>query len=171
MSEWRGILRIPEMTITRGGDVVWRAENLRNMLHSGGEEMILKTLFYNDGTMPPQYYYLGLDGRATISYSDAMDDLVNEPSGSGYQRQPVESSSDGSSGFAITTGTLLHKAVSNIVSFNATGTYGPVYNLFMTDASDNSGYLISSVALSSPATLYSGDVLSLRMTMSLKDCP
>ena len=171
MSEWRGILKITEITLLRGGSVAWKDENLRNMLHSDGEEMILKTLFYNDGTMPPQYYYLGLDARATVAYSDTMNDLVGEPTGSGYQRQSLESSAEGYSGFTITTGTLLHKAVSNIVSFSATGTYGPIYNLFLTDAADNTGYLISSVALSSPVTLYSGDVLSLRMTLSLKDCP
>lgn len=171
MSEWRGILKIPEIKLVRSGEVVWKQENLRNLLHSGGEEMILKTLFYNDGTMPPAYYYLGLDARGSINYSDTMNDLVNEPSGSGYQRQSLQSSSVGSAGFSITTGTLLHKAVSNIVSFGATGTYGPVYNLFLTDASDNSGNLISSVALSSPVTVYSGDTLSLRMTLSLKDCP
>lgn len=168
---WNGILKIVEATISRENKVIWKNENLYNLLHSEGEELILQTLFYNDGTLPPSYYYLGLDNRTTIAYADTMATLIDEPSGSGYTRQQLSSSSTGTSGWTVTVGTSLHKAVSNIVSFNATGSYGPVRTLFLTDASDNSGKLISSVSLSSPATLSSGDVLSVRMTLSLKDCP
>lgn len=168
--EWKGILKIVEIKHTRGDHVVWQSNNLYNMIHTGGEEMILKTLFYNDGTMPPSYYYLGLDNRVTIAYSDTMSSLIDEPSGSGYTRQQL-SSSTASSGWLVSSGTSLHKAVSNIVSFQATSSYGPVGNLFLTDKSDNTGYLISSVALTSSVTMSPGDILSLRMTLSLKDCP
>ncbi len=168
---WHGIMKIVEITQTRHGKVIWKQENLYNILHSEGEELILKTLFYNDGTLPPTYYYLGLDNRNTIAYADTMSSLIDEPAGSGYSRQQLSSSSTGTTGWTISVGTSLHKAVSNIVSFNATGSYGPVQTLFLTDASDNSGKLISSVALNSAVTMSSGDVLSLRMTLSLKDCP
>ena len=168
---WHGIMKIVEAKIVRNNEVIWKNENLYNILHSEGEELILQTLFYNDGSLPPPYYYLGLDNRATLAYSDNMISIIDEPAGSGYTRQQISSSSTGSTGWTITVGTLLHKAVTNIVSFNATSSYGPVSNLFLTDASDNTGKLISSVALSSPATLSAGDVLSVRMTLSLKDCP
>ncbi len=163
-------MKIVEAKQTRGSHVVWQSASLYNMIHTGGEEMILKTLFYNDGTMPPAYYYLGLDNRASISYADTMGSLVDEPSGSGYTRQQLSSSTT-SSGWQVSSGAMLHKAVSNIVSFQATSAYGPIGNLFLTDKSDNTGYLISSVALTSSVTMSPGDVLSLRMTLSLKDCP
>jgi hypothetical protein len=168
---WNGIMKIVEAKIIRNNEVIWENKNLYNILHSDGESMILQTLFYNDGSMPPEYYYLGLDSRVELAYADTMEDIMDEPSGSGYTRQQISSSSMVNSGWNISMGTSLHKAVTNIVSFNATGSYGPVSNLFLTDASDNSGNLISSVSLSSPATLNSGDTLSLRMTLSLRDCP
>ena len=168
--EWKGILKIVEAKQIRNGHIIWQSTNLYNTIHTGGEEMILKTLFYNDGTMPPSYYYLGLDNRASISYANTMNDLVDEPAGSGYTRQQLSSSTT-SSGWAVSSGSLLHKAVSNIVSFQATSSYGPVGNLFLTDKSNNTGYLISSVALTSSVTMSPGDVLSLRMTLSLRDCP
>jgi len=171
-NNWRGILKIVEATHTRDGNIIWKANDMYNLLHSQGEQYILETLFYNDGTSPPSAYYLGLDARPTIAYADTMSSLIGEPTSNGYSRQPLNSSSSGSTGWTITTETSLHKALSNVVSFTASGgSYGPCYNLFLTNKSNNTGKLISSVALSTPATLSSGDVLSLRMTLSLKDCP
>jgi len=169
-TDWNGIMKIVEARQTRAGVTIWESTNLYNMLHTGGEEMILKTLFYNDGSMPPSYYYLGLDNRALIEYANNMGSLVDEPAGSGYIRQQLKSSTE-SSGWLVNTGDMLHKAVSNIVSFQATSSYGPISNLFLTNAPNNSGYLISSVALTSSLTMSAGDVLSLRMTLSLRDCP
>jgi hypothetical protein len=168
--KWNGIMKITEISHVRGGEIIWSDGGLYNILHSEGENFILQSLFHNDGTFPPEYYYLGLDSRVSVSYSDAMIDIVDEPVASGYSRQTLKSSSVGG-GWSISTGAGLHKAVSNIVSFNATGSYGPVRNLFLTTESDDSGFLVSSVALSAPATLSPGDVLNLRMTLSLRDCP
>lgn len=169
---WHGILKIVEAKQIRNGTIIWNANNMYNLLHSEGEEFILRTLFYNDGNSPPSAYYLGLDSRPSIAYADTMSNLIGEPSGYGYARQALNSSSTGNTGWTITTETSLHKALSNVVSFTASGgSYGPCYNLFLSNKSDNSGKLISSVALSTPATLSSGDILSLRMTLSLRDCP
>ena len=171
-NNWHGIMKITEAKQIRNGIVIWEAKNMYNLLHSDGEDYILKTLFYNDGTSPPTSYYLGLDARGTIAYADTMASITGEPSTNGYSRQPLNSSSTGSTGWTITSETSLHKALSNVVSFSASGGgYGPCPNLFLTNKSDNTGKLISSVVLSTPATLASGDTLSLRMTLSLKDCP
>lgn len=166
--KWNGIMKVTEISHVRDGKVIWSDRDLYNILHSDGESFILQSLFHNDGTFPPEYYYLGLDSRSSVSYSDSMADIVDEPVAGGYTRQTLKSSSVGG-GWSISTGNNLHKAVSNIVSFNATASYGPVYNLFLTTESDDSGFLVSSVVLSSPATLSPGDVLNLRMTLSLRD--
>ena len=171
-TNWNGILKITHAQHIRNNEVIWEDKNLYNILHSQGEELFLKNLFYNDGTLPTPIYYLGLDSRAAIAYADSMTSLVGEPTGSGYTRQPLNSISTGNTGWTISAETSIHKALSNVVSFVASGgSYGPMYNLFLTNKSDNTGSLISSVSLSTPSTLISGDVLSLRMTLSLRDCP
>ena len=53
---WNGIMKIVEAKIIRNNEVIWENKNLYNILHSDGESMILQTLFYNDGSMPPEYY-------------------------------------------------------------------------------------------------------------------
>jgi len=41
------------------------------------------------GTTVPVEYYVGLDNRSTITASQTMADISGEPSGNGYQRQPL----------------------------------------------------------------------------------
>jgi hypothetical protein len=90
-----------------------------------------------------------------------------EPVGNGYSRQTVSSNG----GFSIQLANSYYRAVSSILTFSATGGYGPIRNVFMTNASNNSGNLISSAALSSAVTFASGDSITLRMSLQLKDCP
>lgn len=166
MKNWHGILKILQVEHIRNREVIWSDDDLLNMLHSEGEQFLLSCCFANDGTIVPSDYYFGLDSRSSISLADTMTTVSSyEPSGNGYSRQTVSSNG----GFTVQLVGSYYRAVGNIVTFSATGTYGPVKNLFLTDKSDNSGYLISSVALSSPVTFASGDSIALRMSLQLKN--
>jgi hypothetical protein len=152
------------------GNVLWHARNLLNLLHADGEEFLLRAAFTGGkvSTIIPDNYYLGLDNRPAIALIDTMDEIFGEPSGSGYTRQQVASSGD----FAINFEDDHYLATSPIVAFRATGTgWGPVLNLFITTASDDTGYLISSVVLPSPVTLSADDQVTMRIGMQVKDCP
>lgn len=176
--DWNGIIKILEIQHIRNNEVIWEDKNLYNTLHTEGEGYFLEILFRNpnDGTLPPPFYYLGLDARTALDVDDSMADLVDEPGSNAYARQLVSSAPDESTGWIIASGqsgeVTYHKALGSIVTFNAAGgEWGPVTKLFLTNKVDNTGYLISSVALSSEVTMADGDALNLRMAISLRDCP
>lgn len=166
-NKWRGITKLYEIKhYSKDGDLLWEDRNILNLLHTEGEEFILRVLY--GGLEVPVAYYLGMDNRSTLSSSDTMASLGTEPIGNGYLRQAVLSS--GEFTFAITTGGYT-QAQSPIVEFNASGgTWGPVNNLFMTDQADSSGYLISSIKLSSTVTLADGERVTVRMGVGMRDC-
>jgi len=172
--DWNGIMKVLEIEQVRNGKVIWSKKNLYNLLHSDGEAYFLEALFRNpaDGTMPPEYYYLGLDARSSLSVADTMASLIDEPSSNGYFRQLVSSKPDQPTGWLITANSGYSKALGSIITFSAAGgSWGPVTTLFLTTQSNNDGVLISSVALSDEAYLDDGDVINLRMAMTLRDCP
>lgn len=165
---WHGIMKVLEVRHVRNNQVVWEDRNIRNILHTKGEEFFLKVLFNNDGSLPQTNYYFGLDNRLLINVADVMSNVEDEPSGNGYARQTLSSAT----GFTIELKNGINRALGSIVTFSATGVgYGPVRNIFLTDKIDNTGTLISTVVMTSPATLAPGDSLSLRMALSLRDCP
>lgn len=151
--------------------ILWEQKNILNMLHNDGEEFVLRSIFLGGKTNNayiPNYYYFGLDNRVSLAASDIMTSLVSEPTTSGYTRVAVASTSN----FTLGTNETNTQISSPIVTFRAVGgSWGPVKNLFLTDASDNTGYLISSVALASSVTLNDGESINLRMSITLKDCP
>jgi hypothetical protein len=162
--DWHGLLTILEISHIRDGKVIWQDKNLRNLFHTTGEEFMLKALF--EGLALPAAYYLGLDNRSAIDVADTMTDLVDEPSVNGYLRQSVDYD-----GFTVSLNSGVNRALSPIVTFMASGgSWGPVRNLFLTNESDDSGYLIASVPLSASATLNPGDNITMRMGLSLQDC-
>lgn len=176
--DWHGILKILEIQQVRNNEIIWEHKNLYNMLHAEGEAYFLEVLFRNpnDGTLPPEFYYLGLDNRGSSDVEDTMADILDEPVGSGYSRQVVSSKPDQYTGWTITAGqtgnVTYNKALGSIITFNAAGgTWGPVTMLFLTDKANNSGNLISTVALASEVYMEDGDALNLRMALSLRDCP
>lgn len=164
--DWHGIMKVLEIEHVRQGEVIWRDRNLYNTLHTLGEQFLLQCCFVNNGNVVPANYFLGLDNRNVISVDDAMTDLVDEPTGEGYLRQTVSSST----GFSIQIVNDVYQALSEIVTFSAQGgSWGPVANLFLTTTADNSGVLLASVPLSQPATLLDGDAINMRMSLSLQD--
>lgn len=167
--DWRGILQIDEIKHIRNGKVIWEKFNLKNILHLQGEEYFLKILFSSSITKPTNYYF-GLDNRDTISVSDELTDLYNEPQTHNYSRQVASSSTD----WTFVSTTVYSEAKSPVLTFGASGgSWGPVCNLFMTmqDQSEDptTGYLISTVYLGENITVLDGDSISMRMGVKLQD--
>lgn len=167
------LLRIEEVChLDKFGQVKWQSTNLLNTLHTQGEEFILKVMF-SSAVEKPEYYYFGLDNRSSISVSDELVDLVDEPSGNGYSRQAKNSTTD----WSFTTQNGYWAAKSNVITFTATSGigWGPVRNLFLTmqpaSAEAAEGYLISSIYLGQILTIEAGESVSLRMLAGLKWCP
>lgn len=168
------LLRIEEIKhIDKNGNILWQEHNLPNTFHIEGEEFVLRAAFVGGqaNTYIPENYYFGLDNRTTLTVDDTMATIVtegSEPSGNGYFRQAVSSSSQ----FQITLAESGHtKAVSPIVTFVASGgNWGPVQNLFLTDQADNTGFLIASVALSTTLTVNDGEGVHMRMSLTLGQC-
>lgn len=66
----------------------------------------------------------------------------------------------------------VYRASGQIVTFSATGSgWGPVSNLFMATAADDSGILVASNPLSNTITLEGGDAFNVRMALALRDIP
>lgn len=167
---WRGLMKILEIRhCDAQGNILFEQENILNLLHLDGEEFLLRAAFTGGqvSSIIPENYYLGLDNRQSVSADNTMDDLIGEPSGSGYERQPISSNGD----FNINLDASHYLATSPIVAFRATsGSWGPVSNLFLTDQDDNSGYLISTIVLESPISLSLGSSVTMRIGMRLMEC-
>jgi hypothetical protein len=163
---WRGIMKVLEVQHLRNNKVIWEDFNLYNMLHGEGQEIILNAVFA--GGSIPSYYYLGLDNRSSLDVEDNLASLLAEPSVNGYSRFTVSSSSD----FTITADSAGNfKSQSILLTFLASGgSWGPIKNLFMSSSLDNTGKLISSVSLSDVLSLADGDIVNLRINLSLTDC-
>ena len=172
MKNWHGIMKIDEIVQKdQTGKTIYKEENIYNILHAQGEERILSAVFIGgptNNTYIPTNYYLGLDNRATITTDQTLASLSGEPAGSGYSRQPASSVT----GFSIVNNGGIYQARSNIIIFAAiSGSWGPVVNLFLTDASSGtSGNLYSTAVLSSPIILSSGETISVRFSLALKNC-
>lgn len=159
---WNGLLKILKFQVVREGKIIYEEENIKNILHTSGEQFCLSVLFAG-GTIP-LYYYLGLDNRLILAAANTMSSLIGEPTVNGYARQFLSST-----GFTVELVSGIYRAKGSIVTFNAIGgSWGPVRNMFFTN---NTGILISSASLISPITLNNGDAVNMRISMQLKDCP
>jgi hypothetical protein len=172
MKNWHGIMKIDEIIQKDpDGKVIYKEENIYNILHAQGEERILSAVFLGgptNNTYIPSSYYLGLDNRATISSDQTLASLSGEPSGNGYSRQPASSVT----GFSIINNGGVYQARSNVIIFAAVvGSWGPVINLFLTDASSGTaGNLYSTAVLASPIIISAGETISVRFSLALKNC-
>jgi len=172
--DWRGLIKIKKIQhLSKIGEVLWESSNIHNTLHLDGELFILNAVFAGgqDNTFIPDFYYFGLDNRATIAAADTMASLENEPSTNGYVRQDAASLGQ----FSVVLNAGHYRAESPVIAFAAsiTGGWGPIRNLFLTDEPDGTGSLISSVALSGGAEISVGvgEQLLLEMGLSLFDVP
>ena len=169
--EWYGILKILEVKhLDINGKIIWERDNILNILHQDGEEYLLRAAFTGGrvSTIIPDSYYLGLDNRVNVEVDDLISNLIGEPASNGYERQTINSSGD----FSINFESLHFIATSPIVAFMATvGSWGPVSKLFLTDKSDNTGFLISTADLDTIITVNAGESVTMRIGMALRDCP
>jgi len=169
--KWHGILKVLEIQhLDKDGKVLWQQNNIKNLLHTDGEDFILRVLFAGESL--PSNYYLGLDNRSEVLAADTMTTIQNEgsePSTNGYSR--VVLTTGASFTIQLTVGGNT-EALSPISSFSASGgSWGPIINLFLTTEADFSGRLISSVSLSNAVTVLDTETLTVRMALTLKDCP
>lgn len=167
LKNWRGILKINEFVIyNEKREIIYKEENIYNILHQEGELLILNTLFLANPA--PATYYVGLDNRATLGFTNTLTNLTNEPSGSGYARQPILPAQFN---LNLTSGAN-YQVTGPILNFSATvGSWGPVQNLFLTTVnSGTGGVLISSARLSESITLSPPNVASLKFSFALSNC-
>jgi hypothetical protein len=170
-NNWQGIMKIKEIQHwDSNNNLLWESHNVKNLLHFEGEQFLLQAAFSGGklSTIIPEFYYLGLDNRLEVSVEDTMQDILNEPNKNGYQRASVASSGD----FAINFINNHYVATSPVVAFFANlGFWGPVSNLFITAEVNNEYKLISTVVLPSAIEVNSGERITLRIGMQLRDCP
>lgn len=137
-----------------------------NSLHLIGQRFMLEVLF--SGKDLPVNYYMGLDSRDSISEEDVIADIVGlEPSSNGYARQSVRSDS-----FSLSLNSAsFWQANGPTVVFSATeGSWGPIRNIFLSTALDESATLISSASIGQTLTVLAGESITMRMAMSLSGC-
>lgn len=159
------LLKILDIQHIRDGKIIWEKKNILNTFHLDGEQFILSTIFNSvAGITVPNFFYLGMDNRSTISVSDNMQSLTTEPTGNGYSRQAVSSAT----GFTVEENSGHWRAKSQTVSFSASGSsWGPVSNVFLTDRSDDTGYLISTAPLGVTRTIAPTDAITFKFSVSL----
>lgn len=168
MSNWNGIMKVLELEhLAPDGSLIQRMTDLKNIIHSGGEDLILNILFA--GQPVPEKYYIGLDSRSSLEKTQTISDLSGlEPNSNAYARIPVES--DNFSVVSVVAG--YRQANSPTLAFKATGgSWGPVSSMFLTTGLGyTSPILISSVPLSASITVSDGEIITMRMAMALSSC-
>lgn len=169
MKNWNGIMKVAEIChFGTDGSLLYSEKDIRNIIHTQGEDLILKILF--GGNPVPDNYYIGLDSRSAISRIQSIVDISgNEPVSNNYARQAVVSNNF--SVVTVSSGQI--QANSPTLLFRATGgSWGPVRNIFMTTALGygTNSTLISSVPLSTLITVADGEIVTMRMAMALSSC-
>lgn len=162
------LVRVIEAKLWRGDEVVWETSNKLNTLHSLGQKFVLQAIFNTLEAGVPPFFYAGLDNRVEPAESDILSEINTEPAIFGYQRVAVSSSN----GFQVSVVDDVYQATTGVLTFNGTGgTWGPVQNVFLATTNDNSGTLISTIALDGPHFVNDGERLTMRFGIALKDCP
>lgn len=153
------------------GELIWVDDLQLNILHDEGEQYILSAAFDTDLAgygAPPANLYLGLDARATPAEGDTLASLSGEPTGGGYSRQAIPTTT----GFTLTQPGAYYQATSTTESFGpaTTGGMGTVTQRFLTTAaSGTTGLLIATVALSASRTINEGDTLNTNLILGLSE--
>lgn len=175
-SKWHGIMILEFIEVLdEFQNVVYRDENITNILHTEGEQYILQLMF--NGTTPPDFYYFGLCNRSNLTQNDTMASIVGEPIANqqtGYGRAPV-TSGGGQQGFTVPVnyqGNMRSQSPLLVYTCN-TVPWGPVQNIFMTTKGDNiygGALLISSAKLSLPLSMTPSQTVRMRFSMQLANC-
>ena len=157
--KWIGKMRFVHRD--KNGKIIWEGEN-HNALAQEGQYYLLDVGLR--GASQASNFYMGLVNDTPV-VTDGLSDLQNEPSGSGYSRQTIEANGTGWPTLALDSSE--YQVTSSTETFTASGgSIGPVTNAFLATSSDNTGKLISYVALSETRTLSDGE--SLEVTYDIK---
>jgi len=166
MKQWHGIFRIIEADIfDSDGKSIWHVEDLKNTIHKEGAYYILNRTL--NTSLGASAFYFGLDNRLNLLYENTYQDLWEEPSGNGYVRFSVSPSNQFVQ--APSTQSTAELISPNLIFLCNNNSWGPVSNLFVS-TSTNAGVLLSSVKLTQPITLSTGQSFVVRMGMSLFNC-
>lgn len=163
---WNGLVTIEELVVKNGDKIIYEAKDLKNILHSGGQELFLGCMFKNFSI--PTTYYVGLDSRSTILANQDMNDLAGEPSVGGYARQPLVKDTDFS--FATTANPV--KIRSSTVAFSYGGFDYSASDMFLcTVATGTTGILISTVSFGTVINISASNTsVSMKFAMTLGSC-
>lgn len=166
------VVRAVSWLVDEDGNELWREPEKLNILHDEGEQAILSAYFDTDLAgfgPPPANLYVGLDNRTSLSESDTLSSLVNEPNTGGYSRKAVSTAT----GFTLAQPADFYRATSQTVSFTAMGgNIGEVRNRFLcTAASGTGGLLLVTLALSTLRTINEGDTLNTNFIIGLAESP
>ena len=146
----------------RDGNLIWQELDRPNGLADEGESIFLDCVLR--ATNCPTTFYLRLFND-TPGETDTLADLTGEPSTNGYTKQQLTRDATGWPTLALDTGD--YQATSATKTFAASGgSWGPVTYCVLATSSDNTGKLVSYVALSQSRTLADGE--SLQVTYKLK---
>ena len=160
--KWIGLMDFRHLD--KDGNVIWEDLNRENFLADEGEYNILN-LFLIGGTAPSTFH-IRLYNDTPVE-TDAMVDLIGEPSGNGYPAGgiEVEHSATGWPTLALDSGD--YQATSKTVTFTASGgSIGPVTYAVLAATISAAEKHIASVALSQSRTLAAGE--SLQVTYKVK---
>lgn len=150
--------------IDKSEKIIYEQKNIKNILHSEGEEFIIKSIFSSSVAIPSSYY-VGLDFRNNLTKADSMQSIYLEPNTGNYRRQEIASNSWVVSN---STGTWIAKSPSIVFSAIGNG-WGPVKNIFLTTVEEGKSgkYIISSSALQQNVSLNAGQKIVLEISLSI----
>ena len=147
----------------RNGKILWE-KDIQNALVDEGEKNMLNTYFRS--TNAPTTFYLRLC-YDTISVTDSLSDVQNEPSGNGYLPLEIERSAVGFPTIELNEGD--YRVTSKEVSWVASGgEIGPVNCAYLATTSNNTGKLIAFVSLAMERTVLDGDTMYAQFRVKLK---
>jgi hypothetical protein len=172
------VLHIKEINhFNKAGELLWKDEDLDNVLHDEGELYILSAAFatgYSGYGVAPDNLYLGLDtSTRTLGETDTLSLVGENSQANGYERKALSTHGTGVSGqdFVLNQPTTFYRAESKIWTWSCVNdAWTTVTKLFLCTApSGISGKLICSVPLSSSRLLQPGDVISAAIYIGLSE--
>ena len=128
---------------------------MANIIHDEGEQYLLRAALSEEQTLPANFY-LGLCND-TLVKTDALANILNEPSGYGYARQAIPSSNVG---WTVEKSGSYYRATGTQETFTANGgNWGSLNTWFLATSADGTGKLIASGDIDPARTIADGDSL------------
>jgi hypothetical protein len=160
------------------GELLWRDENIDNILHDEGEQALLSAYFATGMSgygAPPTSLYLGLDARVALGETNTLTTVAADEQAVeyGYARKALSTTGTGVSGqdFYINQPAAYYRADSKVITFTASGgNWASMTNMFLcTVVSGTAGKLICSLVMSTARTLADGDSMTASIYIGLSE--